>query len=331
MPTTAGNKSTLTFNELISGGRTYLMGCAMIAIMLFHEYFIPQYPITHFFRLYGHWGVELFLLLSGFGIVHSLKKNSTKQYYINRAKRLVPTCILAGLCKLLLDRLGFIEIKTQNVLMLVTNLYLWFIYAIVVYYTIAPLIYHFLKRYSVATLCVICVLSVLCRLIPLEAHPDYLISKLGWINARLPIFVFGMYIAVKPPKYSVRSIFWMGLPFLLLSMALIILRKLGHYWNLPFEYLLLLPASLTMCILGHLFYRLLAWIKCAQVLNFFGKYSLELYLWHEFIYWNIDEHVFFKDLSMPVKFVLGVAVSLLFAYLTRLAINYLMKRSPLSR
>jgi len=307
--------------------RTCLMGCAMIAIMLYHEYFIPQYPITHFFRLYGYWGVELFLLVSGFGIVHSLQKNSLKQYYINRAKRLIPSCLIVGLCKYLLGHVGFLELKTHSFILLVTNIYLWYIYAIIIYYAIAPLIYYFLKRHSVATLLTICVLSTLCRYLPLETHPDYLVNKLAWINARLPIFVLGMYLVVKPLKYNLRTIFLIGLPFLIISMALVILRKLGIYWNCPLEYILLLPAMLAICIICHGLIRLMTWIRCKAVLEFFGKYSLELYLWHEFIYWNVDEHFFFKDFAMPVKFILGVAISLLFAYLTFLIKEQIIQRT----
>lgn len=316
--------TTLTFNELLTRDRTSLMGCAMIAIMLFHEYFIPQYTVTHFFRLYGHWGVEMFLLISGFGIAHSLSKNNTRRYYGNRAKRLIPSCLIAGLCKYFLGLAGFIEIKTQSFLLLVTNIYLWYIYAIVVYYAMAPLIYRLLKRYSTLALLAICLASVLCRFIPLESHPEYLVNKLAWVNARLPIFVLGMYLALKPLKINLRTLFLAGLPFLAVSMALIILRKLGHVWNLPFDYLLMLPATLSICIVGHESIRLINRLKCGAVLEFFGKYSLELYLWHEFVYWNIDEHYFFKELSMPVKFLTGVVVSILLAYLTHVIEQRLM-------
>lgn len=73
----------MEFNRLISKYRTRIMGCAMIAIMLFHQPFFYSNPLVDFFHLYGFWGVEVFLFVSGFGVVYSLRKNSLKQYYIN--------------------------------------------------------------------------------------------------------------------------------------------------------------------------------------------------------------------------------------------------------
>lgn len=57
------------------------MGFAMISIMLFHQPFFFDNLFVGFFHLFGYWGVEVFLFVSGFGIVHSLKKNSIPVYY----------------------------------------------------------------------------------------------------------------------------------------------------------------------------------------------------------------------------------------------------------
>ena len=51
----------------------------------------------------GYIGVEVFLFISGFGIAHSLAKNSLGQYYKNRVIRLIPACILFDLCKIALS------------------------------------------------------------------------------------------------------------------------------------------------------------------------------------------------------------------------------------
>lgn len=122
----------MEFNRLISKYRTRIMGCAMIAIMLFHQPFFYSNPLVDFFHLYGFWGVEVFLFVSGFGVVYSLRKNSLKQYYINRFKRLFPACIIVGICKLIFSFLGFKEFIVSNTFLLVTNIYLWYIYAIIV-------------------------------------------------------------------------------------------------------------------------------------------------------------------------------------------------------
>lgn len=75
------------FNELISKYRTPIMGCAMIVVMLFHQPFISDSYVDGLFRLFGYWGVEIFLFVSGFGIVYSLQRNDVRTYYRNRMRR----------------------------------------------------------------------------------------------------------------------------------------------------------------------------------------------------------------------------------------------------
>lgn len=87
----------------------------------------------------GYIGVEVFLFVSGFGIVYSLRKNSLRQYYKNRAIRLLPACILFGLCKIALSYIPTMP-PTQNLILDLFSLSHWYIYAIVVYYLIAPII-----------------------------------------------------------------------------------------------------------------------------------------------------------------------------------------------
>jgi peptidoglycan/LPS O-acetylase OafA/YrhL len=68
----------MTFNELISKYRTPIMGCAMIVIMLFHQPFIYDSYVDALFHQFGYWGVEIFLFVSGFGIVYSLYRNDVR-------------------------------------------------------------------------------------------------------------------------------------------------------------------------------------------------------------------------------------------------------------
>ena len=61
----------------------------MLSIMLFHQYFTSAAPFN-LFHHFGYWGVEVFLFLSGMGMVHSIEKNSLKVYYKRRLLRLLP-------------------------------------------------------------------------------------------------------------------------------------------------------------------------------------------------------------------------------------------------
>ena len=89
-----------SFLELVSVNRSAIMGLSMVFIMLFHQYFTSVFPFN-LFHNYGHWGVDVFLFLSGMGLVNSLEKNSIKDYYKRRFMRLVPSCIFCGSLKYL--------------------------------------------------------------------------------------------------------------------------------------------------------------------------------------------------------------------------------------
>ena len=78
--------------------RSTLMGVAMLSIMLSHQRFVHVFPIN-LFMSFGHWGVDIFLFLSGMGMVGSLMAHTVKEFYYRRFKRLIPLCVLCGAIK----------------------------------------------------------------------------------------------------------------------------------------------------------------------------------------------------------------------------------------
>jgi peptidoglycan/LPS O-acetylase OafA/YrhL len=75
--------------------RSALMGFAMIWVFLFHARseklgFMPT-GLWGAICENGNLGVDIFLFLSAFGLCFSLKKNTLKQFYLNRFKRIIPT------------------------------------------------------------------------------------------------------------------------------------------------------------------------------------------------------------------------------------------------
>lgn len=309
------------FNDLLSKNRTFIMGCAMIAIMLFHQpFFYDNYVVT-FFHLFGHWGVDVFLLVSGFGVINSLQKNTIKQYFKNRINRLVPPCIFVGACKCLLMLLGFINfaVYNDNYLLILTELSMWYIYAIVVYYTIAPYIYRMLIRYKHWVVLGACLLAFVMSYIPFGSCSIYLVNRIGWVIERLPAFIFGMYIASNPisSKFTKYLVGGGVLPL----MVCVVLRITGITGHGRVIYLILLLALPMLCVIASI---LAQWLKCIKldgVVEYFGKTSLELYLWHGFIFLNFSTNEMFTGLHVWIQFVAAVSISLLLAHLT-----YILKR-----
>lgn len=78
--------------------RQYLMGISMIWIVLFHVWLwceMSGIKTTRLIALFdkGALGVDLFLLLSAFGLQASLERNTVGRFYVNRVKRLFPVYI----------------------------------------------------------------------------------------------------------------------------------------------------------------------------------------------------------------------------------------------
>lgn len=302
------------FNNLLTKNRTFIMGCAMIVVMLFHQQFIVGNILLNFFRLCGRWGVDIFLFVSGFGIVNSLHNNSIGKYYKNRINRLLVPCLLVGVCKCILVQVGFISYT--GFLLTLTNLGLWYIYAIIVYYVLAPVFKLIVQKsqYAILYICVICAILSLKQF---EESFLYLIPKFRWLIERLPVFILGMHIAVYPPKTQIKNYLWGIIPFVLCML----LRMQKDYF---ITYLILLLAVPMLCIISSLFARILDKIKLRGVVEYFGKTSLELYLWHEFIFLNVAKDAMFVELHASAKFIIAFAISILFAHLTYL----LKKRIP---
>lgn len=87
------------------------MGVAILWIMLFHLGFLPQVFICQFLSSIGYAGVDMFVLLSGYGIYFSLSKTSSLiTWYKKRLVRIIP---------------------------------IWLIFSIILYYYCNPECYHF--------------------------------------------------------------------------------------------------------------------------------------------------------------------------------------------
>ena len=65
--------------------RTYLMGLAIISVVMVHvstqEIEHPIYKLISFVFSNGHLGVNVFFLLSAYGLCFSYNRNSLKKFY----------------------------------------------------------------------------------------------------------------------------------------------------------------------------------------------------------------------------------------------------------
>lgn len=99
--------SKRNFND-INKYRTAIMGFAALWIYFYHEqgyewchvYFSPQIVsrLLYFIKRLGFCGVDIFLLLSGIGLVYAIEKSSIGTFYRRRLERVFVPFVILGVC-----------------------------------------------------------------------------------------------------------------------------------------------------------------------------------------------------------------------------------------
>lgn len=180
----------------ISTYRSELMGWAILWIMSLHFTFTQIKPLG-FLAQYGFAGVDIFMLVSGFGLFYSLEKNShIVPFYRKRFLRIFPTYYFLGI-------FASIILYHENIL---TYLFRystigfwtggvygeWYIPSIVFLYLLTPFIK---KLYARRLFIIIILIGCLCLI------ASYIIVANNYINKgephffllyRIPAFLFGM-------------------------------------------------------------------------------------------------------------------------------------------
>lgn len=79
----------------INNNRSFLMGCAMAFVFLYHAYCI-MWGYLYVFKLFSYLfvGVDMFMLISALGCSYSLDRNGVILFYKKRLKRVAPLYIL---------------------------------------------------------------------------------------------------------------------------------------------------------------------------------------------------------------------------------------------
>lgn len=145
----------------ISANRTFLMGIAMIAIILFHHGWTIIPGVTAFFSRFGLWGVDIFLFLSGFGCVYALNKYSRNAFWLKRIIRLLPTCLLAGVLIFCVDLYFHSERTITYIPIRLMSIHRWYIQTIIVCYLMCPLAYIVIRKFRVTGLLILVAAAIL--------------------------------------------------------------------------------------------------------------------------------------------------------------------------
>ncbi len=313
------------FLKDISAYRSAIMGLSMIAIILFHQDFVNSFPLN-IFKYYGFWGVDVFLLLSGMGLVNSLNKYPIRIFYQRRLLRLVPSCILCGILKcivilfissliLLPDRFSHINWLSPF------SLDLWYIRAIVVYYLLSPWLFKYLKKNTGLTMTI--VISVfLGNELLFRVHDS---NSFSWIPERLLVFTIGMLLMVKDNILKPLNMM-LSLGTLMIAITIFAVFKGDMFGTTISWTIMIFSLALGTTAIIYLITLLLkiAPISILAPFKWIGTMSLELYLLHEFIFGMINLTTF-HWLGNVGRLTISIILSLFLAYLCKMAIRIIIK------
>ena len=282
----------------ISKYKSHLMGIAMMIVIyghfLYYHANLMDYAYNHFTIWYTFVSVELFMLVSGFGIFISLRKNPEPYgFYSRRILRLIPAYIpmmtvwvvfnmltngmRIGEAVGNLTALGFWFQMEQQ--------FNWYVPAILVLYFLSPLFHHLIEKYREKSLFVYAALFV----VIVSGFRSNLLIAL----TRFPTYFLGMYfgflyIEKKTPKKSSVAVWWIigiaamaAVPYIYIYHHNI-LWYYGMYW-LPF----VIAAPFWTDIITkalHLQEKFGLGRLINRFWDFIGARSFEIYLCHLAVY-----------------------------------------------
>ena len=270
------------------------MGFAALWILVYHEWQLlsapwsPPYYAERFIRDIGFIGVDMFLLLSGMGLSRAVRKYTLKEFYKRRYLRLLLPVLTAGLLRIFISRwtpgyfvkcLCGISFLTGDV-----TAFLWYVYAIAVFYLLFPLYWHFFEKSGNKYLFFAVALAVWYIAVLLLKN---MLSDTGWlVMNRVPVFLLGAllgYLAQNGAGKAARK------TVVLLSAAALIAGLVLEFVCSVYGTKLLVPMPtvfLPAVLVGVSAVFLLAALfekigRGGKVLGFFGGISLELYCLQE--------------------------------------------------
>ena len=133
----------------LSSYRTKLMGFAIIWVILYHSGFVKPFLFSYLSPLYvcGFGGVDIFMLLSGFGLTFSIsKKRTIREFWLSRIVRIYPIYFFLVIVGSVLNGSDTVSVVLWKCTALGywTNgiFFDWYVPAILTLYALFPLIFY---------------------------------------------------------------------------------------------------------------------------------------------------------------------------------------------
>ena len=329
--------------DIISDYRGVLMGISIICIMIFHyvEDYTNHYEhytgwIRFFYNYISSSSVDTFLFLSGFGLYYSMKKKpDIHQFYKRRfTKILIPYFLVAiptffmndiihahtGFNEYLAD-LSFYSFFTDGVARF------WYILLILVCYLIFPFVFEMAEESNnrstekmriINFFAFFTVAAIVLRLGNKSLYENVNVALL-----RVPFFFLGCFVGKS--AYEKRTISGGTYGLMLFSLFMIQFRVKSKALFARYAAAFL---NLSACIVIALLFKKLSRFEklhngIKKFFEWFGRYSLELYLTHVAIrsvmrdYGYHTYHVKYELFLIAVSIVSAVILNIISTYLNK--------------
>lgn len=258
--------------DQISQHRPYLMGIAILWIMIHHIQFFGLYDFgfLSFFARIGSCGVDIFLFVSSFGLYHSLVKGGKiRDFYKRRLFRIFPTFIVF---------LIILAVIKNPLLLFSPRFYYnqfysnWYITFILLMYLVYPVIFKIQQKHLYLPLVLGITFSSLMTVLLVLLDKDNIHDVPMLMIQRVPIFVVGSLFADKCFRTCVP--FWVFMLNIAITCFALYFSYQDELEYLVYPLFFFLAISLVMLFL-------FSWIKWIdKPLSYCGNISLELYLIH---------------------------------------------------
>jgi len=266
----------------ISKYRSELMGVATILIFVVHSNdrgVVMPASIKTICAL-GSLGVDIFLLVSGLGLWYSLSKTGggINWYYRRYIRILVPYLLIV--CPITLLSLvegkdwqsALLDLSTIN--FWVAHRGAWYIAMLIPLYAITPLHYKICQRVKnpiILNLVIIAIVTFLVSIPLPEAYDtnDCVLHNVRHVLYRLPAFFIGFMLAPLSKEGKNVSL----LLVVVFPLIVVVIERLLNFGYWPG--MLVLPLVYVLCV-----FLTAAGTKIKKTLEFFGKISLESYLFN---------------------------------------------------
>lgn len=289
--------------RMLSKYRLPIMGFATLWIMMNHVWkpILTEREhlawIENYIKEIGFCGVDIFLLVSGLGLVFAIEKYDLKTFYLRRFIHVYPAFFFAG-AGIAFFRGWGLEGFLRNVLLInffTKNIYsyLWYVPAILLFYLFFPVYYKIFKQAKNKYIFVSA--SIVVWYVATMLLDGILREDFFGITNRIPIFIVGILVGWMIEHQEIKFNFWHWGG----SVFLLILGGVLAYLTTFKDMYVLVPVS--NCCLPNFFMSISLCFLLANgfgvlenfgsiigkgivmVFSFFGKLSLPLYCIQEYL------------------------------------------------